>query len=310
MSSGSAAFGPKALTPRVVKLGRRYSLHHATGWYVVVDDKRPSQPGERYPDRERGQALNRYHELEHRHGRRRGAWSAVLQLSEPLRDRLQVHTVAVVALGVLCVVGLIKATGNADSLRLAGAFAVATGPNGVPYVAFVPSPPETEGDSAAKTPEEGSGKNAPAPLLLLPLGDTAAFGGFLEGAAPRSAPGPDPGPGQDPKPGHDPKPGPNPGPKPGPDPSPSPTQGPPPEPLPGPQPQPDPSPDPSPTPSPTPDPSPDPSPTPSPSPDPSPDPSPTPSPSPDPSPTSVPPPPTGPSGGTGGVLPVFHTAVI
>ena len=286
MSSGSAAFGPKAITPRVVKLGRRYSLQHATGWYVVVDDKRPSQPAERYPDRERGQALNRYHELEHRHRRRRGAWNAVVQLSEKasLPDRLQIHKVAVVGLGVLCVAGLIKATGHADSLRLAGAFAVATGPNGVPYVAFVPSPPGDEGDAAVKKSDDGKGKNAPAPVLLLPLGDTVAFGGFLEGPAPQSGPGPGSGPGQDPKPGHDPKPGPNPGPgpSPGPNPSPSPTQGPPPEPLPGPQPQPDPSPDPSPT----------------------------PSPSPDPSPTSVPPPPTGPTGGTGGVLPALITAVL
>ena len=36
MSSGSAAFGPKAITPRVVKLGRRYSLHHATGWVTAL----------------------------------------------------------------------------------------------------------------------------------------------------------------------------------------------------------------------------------------------------------------------------------
>jgi hypothetical protein len=203
VNGGRGAFRPKVTTPTVVKLGRRYSLHHAGGWYVVFDDKRPSQPGERYPVRERGQALNRYRELEGRHRRRRDAW------------------VAVPVVGVLCVAGLLKAVADADSHPLAGAISVETDPNGVPYVAFIPNPGGTEG-APVNIADDARGTSAL--LQLLPVGDLA-FGGpiFLEETVPHPGPGPDPGPGPQPRPNPSPGPGPSPSPTPEP---PSPTPGP------------------------------------------------------------------------------------
>jgi hypothetical protein len=201
VNRGRAAFRPKVTTPTVVKLGRRYSLHHTAGWYLIFDDKRPSQPGERYPVGERGQALNRYRELEGRLRRRRDAW------------------VVVPVVTVLCVAALLKAVVDADSHPLAGAISVETGPNGVPYVAFIPSLRGTEGDPV-NIADDARGKSAL--LQLLPVGDPA-FGGpiFLQESVPHSGPRPDPGPGPNPSPG----PGPSPSPSPGP-PSPSPTPGP------------------------------------------------------------------------------------
>ncbi len=195
MSGGRAAFRPKATTPRVVKLGRRYSLHYASDGYALFDDKRPAQPRMRYPLRERGQALNRYHELEDRHRRRRSAWVAVL-------------AIGVLWVAGLMVAGLMKAFNDADSHPLVGAILVET-PNGVPYVAFIPSAPGTQGDPV-NIADDARGKSAL--LRLLPVEDLAFSGPiFVEGTVPHPAPGPDPGP----------------KPSPGPGPSPSPTPGPP-----------------------------------------------------------------------------------
>jgi hypothetical protein len=59
-------FGPRVVNPKVIKVGRRYSLVHRPGLYLINDTKDPNAPGELFPAGERSQALWRYRQLEAR----------------------------------------------------------------------------------------------------------------------------------------------------------------------------------------------------------------------------------------------------
>ena len=57
-------FGPRVVNPKVIRMGRRYSLVHRPGLYLINDTKDPNAPGELFPAGERSQALWRYRQLE------------------------------------------------------------------------------------------------------------------------------------------------------------------------------------------------------------------------------------------------------
>src|SRR5262245_59337209 len=64
-------FRPKVVDPTVIRLGRRYSLVHTPGLYLINDNKQPAEPPERFSDGDRALALGRYRQLEH--GRKLGS---------------------------------------------------------------------------------------------------------------------------------------------------------------------------------------------------------------------------------------------
>lgn len=139
-------FRPRVTNPKVIMVGRRYSLVHRPGSYLINDTKDPNAPAELFQVGERSQALLRYRQLEahstsarlhlakgqagtwvrrtgrsvrgtlpHRYGRgvpaRRwnvGArsWVAARMVPER-RGRALVPIVAVVSLGVLVAIMLI-----------------------------------------------------------------------------------------------------------------------------------------------------------------------------------------------------------
>ena len=138
-------FRPRVTNPKVIMVGRRYSLVHRPGSYLINDTKDPTAPTELFQVGERSQALLRYRQLEahsttarlhlatgqagtwvrrtgrsvrgtlpHRYGRgapaRRwsvGARSWVAARMPERRGRALVPIVAVVSLGVLVAITLI-----------------------------------------------------------------------------------------------------------------------------------------------------------------------------------------------------------
>jgi hypothetical protein len=141
-------FRPRVTNPKVIMVGRRYSLVHRPGSYLINDTKDPSAPPELFEVGERFQALRRYRQLEahstsarlhlakgqagtwvrrtgrsvrgtlpHRYGsgvpaRRRNvgarSWVAARRVPE-WRGRALVPIVAVVSVGVLVAIMLIAA---------------------------------------------------------------------------------------------------------------------------------------------------------------------------------------------------------
>ena len=57
-------FRPRVANPKVIMVGRRYSLVHRPGSYLINDTKDPSAPAELFQVGERSQALLRYRQLE------------------------------------------------------------------------------------------------------------------------------------------------------------------------------------------------------------------------------------------------------
>ena len=55
---------PRVANPKVIMVGRRYSLVHRPGSYLINDTKDPNAPGELFQVGERSQALRRYRQLE------------------------------------------------------------------------------------------------------------------------------------------------------------------------------------------------------------------------------------------------------
>lgn len=138
-------FRPRVTNPKVIMVGRRYSLVHRPGSYLINDTKDPNAPAELFQVGERSQALLRYRQLEahstsarvhlakgqagtwvrrtgrsvrgtlpHRYGRgvpaRRwsvGARSWVAARMPERRGRALVPIVAVVSVGVLVAIMLI-----------------------------------------------------------------------------------------------------------------------------------------------------------------------------------------------------------
>lgn len=141
-------FRPRVTNPKVIMVGRRYSLVHRPGSYLINDTKDPNAPAELFQVGERSQALLRYRQLEahstsarlqlakgqagtlvrragrsvrgtlpHRNGRgaparRRNvgarSWVAARMVPER-RGRALVPIVAVVSVGVLVAIMLIAA---------------------------------------------------------------------------------------------------------------------------------------------------------------------------------------------------------
>jgi hypothetical protein len=57
-------FRPRVTNPKVIMVGRRYSLVHRPGSYLINDTKDPNAPAEFFQVGERSQALLRYRQLE------------------------------------------------------------------------------------------------------------------------------------------------------------------------------------------------------------------------------------------------------
>jgi hypothetical protein len=57
-------FRPRVTNPKVIMVGRRYSLIHWPGSYFINDTKDPNAPGELFQVGERSRALRRYRQLE------------------------------------------------------------------------------------------------------------------------------------------------------------------------------------------------------------------------------------------------------
>jgi hypothetical protein len=57
-------FRPRVTNPKVIMVGRRYSLVHRPGSYLINDTKDPNAPAELFQVGERSQALRRYRQLE------------------------------------------------------------------------------------------------------------------------------------------------------------------------------------------------------------------------------------------------------
>ena len=57
-------FRPRVTNPKVIMVGRRYSLVHRPGSYLINDTKDPNAPAELFQVGERSQALLRYRQLE------------------------------------------------------------------------------------------------------------------------------------------------------------------------------------------------------------------------------------------------------
>ena len=57
-------FRPRVANPKVIMVGRRYSLVHRPGSYLINDTKDPNAPAELFQVGERSQALGRYRQLE------------------------------------------------------------------------------------------------------------------------------------------------------------------------------------------------------------------------------------------------------